>query len=326
MVLAALLLGTAGRASAADFDLVALGVDGGLQNGNLSAWLVRADGEPRYLALDAGTLLSGIDVALQHGAFDDRKPDPALTPAGDVLRNAIAGYFVSHAHLDHVAGLLVDATDDSPKPIYGLASTLAVLSRDYFNWDAWPNFADRGTTPALKQYTLRDEPPGQWFAVDGTSLRAALYPLTHDRVTSSMILLQHGGAYLAYFGDTGADTVQHSDRLQTIWKLLGPLQKRGALKGMLIECSYPDRVDDAHLYGHLNPAWLLRELQRFEQAAGGAGSLRGLDVVVTHIKPSLRRATDPRREIADQLRAGNTLGLHFHFAQQGDLLKLPSAE
>jgi 3',5'-cyclic-nucleotide phosphodiesterase len=318
--------GVLGVARATDFELVALGVHGGLSDGNLSAYLVRVPGQPHYLALDAGSVLPGIAAAQAQGAFADIQPpagDP-LTPSGYVLRQAIGAYFISHAHLDHVQGLLIAATDDvGPKPIYGLSSTLDVLSADYFNWQAWPNFADRGAAPALGRYRLTAEPVGQRFAVADTGLEGALYPLTHDRVSSSMILLRHEDAYLAYFGDTGADAVQHSALLGQAWQALAPLLRRHALRGIVIECSYPDDVPDTQLFGHLTPTWLLRELHRLAQAAGGPENLRGLPVLVTHIKPSLLAGRDPAALIAAQLTAGNDLGVRFVFPRQGQRFVLP---
>ena len=44
----------------AGFDVVALGVDGGVSDGNLTSHLIRSDNQPRYVALDAGSLLPGI--------------------------------------------------------------------------------------------------------------------------------------------------------------------------------------------------------------------------------------------------------------------------
>ena len=301
------------------FELVALGVQGGLQNGDLSAWLARASGEDHYLAMDAGTLLPGIERALRRGALGPPPtPDAIAVAAGQVLRDRIAGYFISHPHLDHVAGLLIASTDDSRKPIFGLASTLDALSRDYFNWSAWPNFADRGPPPALGKYRLRAQPPGQWFNIDGTALQGLLLPLQHDRMTSSLVLLRHQGAYLAYFGDTGADAVQHSTRLSEAWRQLAPLARTGTLRAVVIETSFPDDVPDAQLYGHLTPHWLLHELHVLATQAGGPQALRGLPVVVTHIKPSLQAGRDPRALIAAQLQAGNDLGVVFLFPRQGD--------
>jgi 3',5'-cyclic-nucleotide phosphodiesterase len=307
--------------NAPTFELIALGVQGGLHDGNLSAWLARAPHDDRYIALDAGTLLPGIERAMERGAFGTPpSPTDTTSAAGRVLRERIAGYFISHPHLDHVAGLLIAATDDTHKPIYGLASTLNALSRDYFNWSAWPNFADRGTPPALGQYALREEKPGQWFTIEGTSLQGLLLTLQHDRMQSSMLLLRAGGAYLAYFGDTGPDTVQHSERLAQAWTRLAPLLKRGELKAVVIETSYPDDVADDHLYGHLTPHWLLRELHALAVQAGGDDALRDLPVVITHIKPSLQPGRDTRATIEAQLQQGNDLHVRFVLPQQGDRL------
>ena len=43
----------------AGFDVVALGVDGGVSDGNLTSYLIRSDNQPQYVALDAGSLLPG---------------------------------------------------------------------------------------------------------------------------------------------------------------------------------------------------------------------------------------------------------------------------
>jgi 3',5'-cyclic-nucleotide phosphodiesterase len=307
------------------FELVALGVNGGLDDGNLTSYLLRDPGDARYLALDAGSVLPGIARALDKGGFADAGPAGADSAQGHVLHALIAGYFISHAHLDHVEGLLIAATDDTGhKPIYGLASTLDSLSRDYFNWTAWPNFADRGAAPALGRYRLTEAVPGQWFEVPGTALSASVHPLSHDRLTSSMILLRAGDAYFAYFGDTGPDALsggQH--RLADIWQVLAPLVRSHRLKGLQIEASMPNDVGDAQLFGHLTPAWLLKELGALAAAAGGPQSLRGLPVVVGHIKPSLSAGRDPRALVRQQLADGNALGVRFLFPEQGDTLQLP---
>lgn len=313
---------TAVAAPAPSFEVIALGVQGGLEDGDLSAWLARAPGEDRYIAMDAGTLLPGLRRAYDQGAFE-RLPipaDTALTPPGYLLREAIAGYFVSHPHLDHVGGLLIAAPDDSAKPIYGLATTLDALSRDYFNWSAWPNFADRGAAPALGQYRLLAPGEDREFAIDGTALHARLLPLQHDRMVSSALLVRAGQDWLAYFGDTGPDAVQHSTRLAEAWKRLAPLLRSGRLRALVIETSYPDGVADERLYGHLTPHWLLAELHALARETGGEAPLRGLAVVVTHIKPSLGDGPDPRQQIRAQLQAGNDLGVRFLFPRQGDRL------
>lgn len=299
------------------FELVTLGVEGGVSSANLSGYLIKARGDEHYLALDAGTLVAGIDKARASGALKGN--------TGDILHQGISAYFISHGHLDHVAGLVIASPEDhGNKPVYGLASTLDVLSRSYFNWEAWPNLADRGKAPALGWYRLTEEAPGTWFPVQGTSMSAQLWPLSHDSVVSSMILLRAGDDYYAYFGDTGPDALAHGKHdLADVWQALAPLVRSHALKAIQIEVSFPNDVADAKLFGHLTPAWLLRELQAFADASGGKEALRGLTVVVDHIKPSLDEGRDPRALITTQLAAGNTLGVHFVVPAQGERLVFP---
>ncbi|QWT19489.1 3',5'-cyclic-nucleotide phosphodiesterase [Bacillus sp. NP157] len=307
-------------ASAADgpaFELVALGVGGGVGTDDLSAYLLRAHGDTHFLALDAGTLVTGIDKARAQGSL--------AGSTGGILHDSISAYFISHGHLDHVAGLLIASPEDhGNKPIYGLASTLDVLSRDYFNWETWPNLADRGKPPALGWYHLVDEAPGQWFPVQGTLMTAQVWPLSHDSVVSSMLLLRAGDVYYAYFGDTGPDALSKGKHdLADAWSTLAPLVRRHALKGIQIETSFPNDVADAKLFGHLTPAWLQRELQVLANASGGRDALRGLPVVVDHIKPSLEPGRDTRALVGAQLATGNTLGVHFILPSQGERIALP---
>ncbi|UPG94595.1 3',5'-cyclic-nucleotide phosphodiesterase [Luteibacter aegosomatissinici] len=299
------------------FEVVALGVGGGVASDNLSGYLIRAAGDDHYLALDAGTLVTGIDKARATGALKGT--------TGYILHQGIAAYFISHGHLDHVAGLVIASPEDhGDKLVYGLPSTLDVISRDYFNWEAWPNLADRGKAPALGWYHLTDEAPGAWFAVQGTSMSAQLWPLSHDAVVSSMILLRAGGDYYAYFGDTGPDALSHGKHdLAEVWQALAPLVRSHALKGIQIEVSFPNDVPDAKLFGHLTPTWLLRELQVLAEASGGKDALRGLTVVVDHIKPSLDAGRDPRALVRAQLATGNTLGVRFVEPAQGERLVFP---
>ena len=59
------------RAHAADgFDVVALGALGGIEDGNLSAWLVHPHDDSRAVTFDAGTLVNGLRVAEEKGGLD----------------------------------------------------------------------------------------------------------------------------------------------------------------------------------------------------------------------------------------------------------------
>lgn len=304
----------------AGFDVVALGADGGVSDGNLASFLIRSDDQPKYVALDAGSVLSGIAIGLEKGSFPQVTPELAApySPQGYVFRQLIDSYFISHGHLDHVAGLIVGSPEDVKKKIYGQADTVLTLRNHYFNWKAWPNFTDAGNGSRLGTYRLHTVRPLQRFTLGLSRLSGVMYPLSHDRYPSSMLLLTDNSGSFAYFGDTGPDVLEQSRNLDAVWRALGPLIEQKKLKGMIIETSYPNEVEDKHLYGHLTPAWLLKELKNLTQYSGGKGSLQDLPVVISHIKPSLKQGEDVRAAIKWQLEEGNDLGVKFILMAQGD--------
>jgi len=315
-ILALLALGWSATAHAG-FEVVALGVDGGVRDGNLTSYLLRADGDPTYLALDAGSLLPGIAQGLERGSFPEATPQAAapLSPAGYVLKKLIGAVFVSHPHLDHVAGLAIAAPADAPKRLYGLATTLDALVASLFDGTLWANFTDRG---GLGLYRLQPLEPGRPVTLAPTRLTGRAYPLPHAGGTSSMLLVTSGDHAFAYLGDTGPDEVERSTRLVEAWKALAPLAAARRLKGLIVEVSYPNAQPDDRLYGHLTPRWLLAELKKLEARAGGPGALKGLPVVVSHVKPSLDAGVDPETAILKQLNEGNDLGVVFVRLRQGE--------
>lgn len=322
-LLALMLTCWASQAMAA-FDVVALGVNGGVEEGNLTSYLVRSDDQKLYLGLDAGSVMPGIRKALEKGSFPQVTAENAapLTPQGAVFRNLIGGYFISHGHLDHLAGLIIGSPEDSKKPIYGTADTIGTLRQHYFNGRVWPNFTDSGSGLRIGTYRLNLQRPEQRFSLGLTGLDGNIYPLSHGGTSSSMILVSRNNQSFAFFGDTGPDEVEKSKNLDTVWRVLGSEIKAKRLKGLIIETSYPDDVPDSKLYGHLTPHWLLKELASLQQHADGDGSLKDLTVIISHVKPSLKAGADPEKEIMAQLEKGNNLGVKFVRMQQGDRLEL----
>lgn len=291
------------------FTVIPLGVRGGLDESNLSSYLVSAAGSKDYICLDAGTLYAGIHKAIENGTLQP--------PINSVLRHRIKDYFISHPHLDHVAGLILNSPDDSSKNIYGLASCLKVLQEKYFSWQSWANFGDQGETPQLKKYHYVTMVPGQAVTADHTDLRVQAFSLSHGNpYESAAFLVANGDASLLYFGDTGADSVEHSDKMAKVWAAVGPLLRAGRLKAIFIEVSFPDEQPIKSLFGHLTPALLMQELDRLAAASGGATSLKGLPVVITHRKPG----GDQEERIRRELIAHNPPGVKLIFPQQGKRL------
>lgn len=313
--------------AAANFDVITLGSKGGIQDGNLTAFMIKAQDDNHYVTADAGSLVSGI-IEAADDALDDLKvpANSDLTKEGYILKELIKGYFISHAHLDHISGLIIASPDDSSKPIYALPSVQKVIKAHYFNWQAWPNFGDQGEGFALKKYPYTDVTVGQWQPVKDTSLQVMTLPLAHGGVESSAFIFKdRRGVVMAYLGDTGPDVVEKSDKLRMLWKTLAPFAKQGKLAGLITEASFSNETPDNQLYGHLTPKWLMHELNVLADLSGGKHSLQGLKVIVSHIKYGLKKGSTPEQTVMAQLKAANNLGVRFVVPEQGELTRLTTS-
>jgi 3',5'-cyclic-nucleotide phosphodiesterase len=300
------------------FEIITLGEGGGIQDGNLSAFLFRALSESNYIALDAGTLVNGINIAFENNAFTNLalSEDDALSPTGNILHHHIKGYLISHGHLDHMAGLLIAAPDDNHKPIYALKSVNQTIIDSYFNWKAWPNFTNRGVSPFLKKYPIIDLIPQQSISLKNTLLNVTAFSLSHS-VESTAFVIEYQDNLFVYFGDTGPDELEKQQKLATIWRYLAAQMQTKKLRGMVIEVSFDNQQPDNLLFGHLTPKWLMSELTYFYSLVEKKHKFHDMQVIISHIKYSLKNGLEPRRKIQLELQQGNALGFKFKLAKQG---------
>jgi cAMP phosphodiesterase len=291
------------------FKIVPLGVKGGIDESNLSAYMLAAEGTDDYICLDAGTLHAGIQKAVDAGIF---KVDASV-----VLKKYIKGYFISHGHLDHTAGLIINSPEDSTKNIYGLPFCLDVLRDKYFTWESWANFANEGEKPALGKYHYTPLTIGKDTAIANTQMDVQAFPLSHVAPQlSTAFLIGHNGNYVLYLGDTGADEVEKTDKLRKLWAQIAPLVSTKKLKAILIETSFPNEQPTKSLFGHLTPNLLMNEMTVLAKMAGKE-NMKNLPVVITHIKPNGNNEMMIKKELA----ASNPLGLKLVFPVQAKLLK-----
>ena len=311
------------RSEDAKFVSIPLGVKGGLREDNLSSYLLAPKGSTDFIALDAGTLLAGLRQARIMESFQDiRVPvDSELILEGWVLQHHIKAYLISHAHIDHVAGLVLNAPDDNSKEILGIDSTIDYI-RDYlFNWKIWPNFGDEGEGFQLKKYHYVRLTPGEEHQIAETSMSVVPFVLSHSNgYPSTAFLIHSDGNYVVYFGDTGADELEKADKVQQVWTYIAPLVRDKKLRGIFLEVSYPNEVPDDSLFGHLTPKWMMTELHNLAKLVSPEqpdDALTGLKVVVTHIKPSLKQELPRTEIIKKQLEEMNDLGVKFIIPEQG---------
>jgi cAMP phosphodiesterase len=290
------------------FRVVPLGVLGGADESNLSAYMAAPYGSNNFVCLDAGTLHHGIQKAIDNHVF--------TAPVEQVLKRNIKGYCISHSHLDHLAGLIINSPDDTAKNIYALAGCIDVFKSHYFTWKSWANFANEGEAPAVGKYHYQVLTTGKEVPIENTDMQVTAYPLSHSNLTSTAFLVKNKGSYLLYLGDTGADELEKSQNLKTLWQTVAPLIKNHQLKAIMIEVSFPNEQPDKSLFGHLTPRLLMKELNVLADYSGGANALKSFNIVITHLKPPV----DHISQIKVQLQAANSLGLKLIFPQQGKQL------
>lgn len=146
---------------------------------NVTALLVRSTkaGWTRgsVVAVDAGVHLSAItrileetqpqalgeDVTLPHKLHDgpfaglEVKSKSASANAANFTRQLIDTYLITHPHLDHISGFVINTAGPAglrPKRLAGLPSTISAFKSHIFNNVIWPNLSDENNGAGLVTY------------------------------------------------------------------------------------------------------------------------------------------------------------------------------
>ena len=212
-----------------DMRIRILGCSGGIGAGSrTSAMLVDDD-----VLIDAGTGIGDLSLA-------------ELAPIRHV--------FLTHAHLDHIAGLpmLADSVFDEnftvPLTVYAREETLRAVQDHLFNDVIWPDFAKLPTPeqPMLRYHVCS---PGDTISIDHRDFYAV--DVMHS-VPSLGFTVQNSSGAFAVSGDTKTN--------ETLWPVLNACAD---LKVLVIEVSFPDEMEDlAAEAGHYCPRTLTRDLER----------------------------------------------------------------
>jgi cAMP phosphodiesterase len=249
-----------------------LGCSGGIGPGRRTTSLLVDD----RVLIDAGTGVCDLSFA-------------AMTAVTDVL--------VTHAHLDHVAGLalMIDTVFDRishPVCVRASEATIATLREHLFNWRLWPDFTQ---LPSAANPRLRYETLSIGQTVQLGDLQVMPFPALHT-VPNIGYALSTGGGTFAFTGDTYTDS--------TLWAALNALPR---LDKLMIDCSFTD--EDAELgreSRHFTPAVLGRELAHLKHRP---------ELLLTHHKPGAeyRIGRQCARALTDweyrHLRRGDTITL-----------------
>ncbi len=292
------------------FSVVPLGVMGGIDEKNLSAYLIAPSNTTDYICLDAGTVNAGIEKAIEKKIF--------TVSTSEVLRKYIKGYLISHAHLDHVSGLIINSPADSSKTVYATNKCMEMMENHYFNDQTWANFGDEGPGFHIKKYHFQTLDLAKETLLTNAKMTVKAFPLSHvNPFESTAFLIKNDTDYALYLGDTGPDEVEKSNNLRNLWTAVAPLVKERQLKGIFIEVSFPNEQPDKFLFGHLTPNYLMKELHVLEDLAG-KGSLKNFKIIITHLKPPAKNIA----KIKEQLKKQNDLGVQIIYPEQGKKFEL----
>jgi glyoxylase-like metal-dependent hydrolase (beta-lactamase superfamily II) len=237
--------GLGGVQQGIDMNLHVLGCAGGIGGRERLTTCMRVDDD---IVLDAGTGICALDI--------------------DEL-SAIDHVFLTHFHLDHVAGLalLVDTVvvhGQRTKPIIVHASgpVIESLKKHLFNWELWPDFTTipDSVNPALKWAELE---PGQAIDLNGRIIT----PHRVNHTLGSMSYFVHnGGAGFLFTGDM-ASTPE-------LWKIFIAEPR---LARVIVDCSFPNA--DAELADrsmHFCPRTLAADVQKMPAST---------EFMIYHLKP-----------------------------------------
>lgn len=159
--------------------VIILGSGGGPLENNTTSLLVRstASGWRRgsILGVDAGIHLSAIVKILEKHSSDyspgnDQKAvtlvdgplegleiphSSAKANAAHITRTLIDTYLITHPHLDHISGFVINTAGlpaSRPKRLAGLPSTIEAFKNHIFNNVIWPNLSDENNGAGLVTY------------------------------------------------------------------------------------------------------------------------------------------------------------------------------
>jgi cAMP phosphodiesterase len=204
------------------------------------------------VAIDAGSLANGVT------------PDE---------RETIRDVVLTHAHLDHIAGLPLFVDDlfptlAEPVRVHATREVIDILETHIFNWSVYPRFSELrnhyGTIIDYREIAHDTE-------FDVCHLKMRSIPVNH-KVPSCGFIVQDGRTTVAITGDTA--------EMDQFWDVVNSLKNLDAL---LIECAFPDEFEDlSTISHHLTPAKLKRELEKLHRPT--------CPVFAINIKPSYRDA------------------------------------
>lgn len=175
---------------------------------------------------------------------------------------------MTHAHLDHIAGLPLFIDDcfaklRKPITVHATAQVVDVLESNIFNWEIYPRFSElENEFGKVLQYEIIQ--PQTIHAVEHLKIEAVE---VNHKVPSVGFLVDDGQTKFALTGDTA--------EVDAFWNRVN---RERSLQALFIECAFPNEMETlARNSHHLTPHRLKIELEKLEN--------NNLPIFVINIKP-----------------------------------------
>jgi cAMP phosphodiesterase len=188
-----------------------------------------------------------------------------------VQKEQIRNVILTHAHLDHIAGLPLFIDDmfvslDEPVRVYATKEVIAILEDNIFNWEVYPKFSElknkRGAVMRFVQIEIETE-------IFIKHLRIKPVEVNHG-VQTVGYLISDDKSNIAVTGDTA--------KTDKFWDIVNREKSPAAI---LIECAFPDELEDlAFKSHHSTPSVVQRELKKLKHT--------NCPVYVINMKPMYR--------------------------------------
>ena len=217
-------------------------------------------------------------------------------PLEDLFK--IQHVFITHSHLDHIAGLplLLDTIYEQlvkePLSVYCQPDTYQALMEHIFNWQIWPNFFD---LPSKEKPVARYFPllPGENITIEDTTY--TMIEVEHT-VPAVAYIVQDEKSGFAFSGDTAS--------APKLWEALNLAKNMDLL---IVECAFADeRAEIANQAKHFSPQSLASDLAALEHNP---------QICVSHLQPGVEdkilaelQAVMPERKVRS-ISSGDILSL-----------------
>ncbi len=187
--------------------------------------------------------------------------------ANSVQKSKIRDVVISHAHLDHIAGLplYIDdlfATIKRPINIYATGEVIEILERDIFNWSIYPRFSELTNDYGI---ILKYCP----FVVE------EVFKVKH--LTVKPVGVNHKVPSVGFIVSDQITTFALTNDTSEINRFWEVVNEEKNLSAIMVECAFPDELEGLACNSHhLTPAKLKTELAKLKQ---------NCPIFVVNIKP-----------------------------------------